>query len=102
MMIKTVSMRWLLKQGACEEARKEFMKQKNHDLITTLKRLNRNGNDDWSYWLLERVLPTKLREEWVSLWNNRTNNTTKDFLKFDLKIIRKLEKIRKEKEGAIA
>ena len=93
-MIKTVSLRWLKKHSACYDAIEQFKKQKNHDLIATLKRLRRKNQLQFSFWLLKRVLPKKLHDDWINEWDDDHSYTDKDFLKIDAKYVKILEKMR--------
>ena len=57
-MRKTISVKWLEKNNACEDAIEEFKNQKERSTIKILKKLGVN-NFNWFNWLVCHLLKTK-------------------------------------------
>jgi len=55
----TITKRWLIKRGACEEAIEEFQTQKERDAVKILRLLIKKDKLNWANWLIVRIMTRK-------------------------------------------
>ena len=95
--IKVITEEWLESHRACSEGVDVYKKFKYKETIYILDKLNKGSNTkgkaeyiDYCWWLLDLVLPLKLKNKWKNEWVKLEDD--KKYKKIDKKYIELLKK----------